>query len=258
MYELLNVLTILFGHAGEFVDLRHIRVLRYHVDVLLLDKLSQLGLLISIVSITLCFLFLLFFGLRGLASFSLRVSLSSRLALSLCLAHVLGFNLLLLLLNFFFFGFLFFTLCRGFRNSSTDDTTLLQMLMLVDIKALYVLRTSECHSHLAFLFILVRILLFHLANFGVLATLDFALVHYLVVILLILLLLSLFATFTAFLCGNFALVLLHLFLIVLLLLLLLLVTAFLLLLLLLVVRLLFGIFTSFFANLNDGVCFFNT
>lgn len=77
---------------------------------------------------------------------------------------------------------------------------MLELLMLIDIEALNVLSSNELHDPLAFLLILITILLLELADLGVLATLNLALIHDLVVILrLVLLFTSLFATFASFL-----------------------------------------------------------
>jgi ABC-type multidrug transport system permease subunit len=76
---------------------------------------------------------------------------------------------------------------------------MLVFLMLGEVEALDLLRTCKGHSHLAILFVLVSILLFHLPNLGMLASLDFALIHELIVVFLLssclLVFTTLFATF---------------------------------------------------------------
>ena len=70
--------------------------------------------------------------------------------------------------------------------------------MLGEIEALDLLGSGESHAHLSVFFILICILLFHLTNLSMLASLDLTLVHELIVVLLFLLLLILTSLFAAF------------------------------------------------------------
>lgn len=185
-------MVIRLWHAGELVNFCDVSALRRHVDVFFLDELGQFSLIIQILSLLsrslrFLILFLLRLGIVALSisishsvSLSLNYSLNYSLWLSLSLNYSLWLSLLLLLDLLCFCRFFF----RSFRiDASCDQITLLHLLVLIDIEALNMLSASQCHAHLALLFILIRILLLHLANLGVLATLNLTLVHQLVVVL---------------------------------------------------------------------------
>ena len=83
---------------------------------------------------------------------------------------------------------------------------MLDLLMLVEIEPYDLLRANESHPLIAILLVLLAILLLHLANLGVLASLDVSLPHHRVVVVLS----SLFATLCGFDLGLLLLLLISL------------------------------------------------
>ena len=83
---------------------------------------------------------------------------------------------------------------------------MLDLLMLVEIEPYDLLRADKSHSLIAILLVLLAILLLHLANLGVLASLDVSLPHHRVVVVLS----SLFATLSGFGLGLLLLLLISL------------------------------------------------
>lgn len=79
--------------------------------------------------------------------------------------------------------------------------------MLGNIEAISLLSTDKCHTHLPITLILICILLLHLTDLGMLASLDLTLVHKLIVVFL-LILTSLFATFASFILLSIVVVVL--------------------------------------------------
>lgn len=208
------LLTIALWHACQLVNFGDICVFRYYVDVFLLDQLSNLlfiivfsfsfrlsGVFHTSVSIFFeCRCLLIFFLLLFLAFFALFL-LSSIVRWLLLTIGGAFFDLGLgcfFLIVFLFEGLSCTVLNKLLVASLGHEGTMLEFLMLGEVESLHLLRTCEGHSHLTILFILISVLLFHLADLGMLASLDFALIHELIVVFLLSCLLifpTLFATF---------------------------------------------------------------
>lgn len=146
-------LTILLWHASQFVDLRHIGIFWYHVDVFFLDELGKLSLLVFVLSVRRVLVLLLLFRSRVGTCISLclfLLFLSSRLVLifsslscrgfffiQLLFRGILLFVHFLLLHDFLFLAFLLG--CISFGVVCAHNFSMLQLLMLVDVEACDVL-----------------------------------------------------------------------------------------------------------------------